>query len=312
MRTTSERRRTARNVCYSWKTVFFFVILTGALAVPAGVYAQAPGAGSNSLRNRVAALEQHVAALEAALAALQNNTVLALDGVLVLDTSGISPIARFIGVNVQVVNGAGSSSTTNGLGNLIVGYDELPPGNPPGSRNGSHNLVVGRQHQYPSFGGLVAGFNNVVSGQEASVVGGSLNNANGTWSSVTAGRQNVATGMHASVTGGEFNNASGAGASVSGGSTNQAGGDHASVSGGHENFASGVDSSVSGGELNEARGAQSGVSGGISNLASGRAATVSGGRQNNAGGIDASVSGGQARSAPVQDCWKAGSPADTC
>ena len=31
---------------------------------------------------------------------------------------------RFTGVNVQVVNGAGSTATANGTGNLIVGYDE--------------------------------------------------------------------------------------------------------------------------------------------------------------------------------------------
>ena len=46
--------------------------------------------------------------------------------------------------------------TTNGLGNLIVGYNEL--GNPNGdNRTGSHNLVTGQQNSFSSYGGLVVG-----------------------------------------------------------------------------------------------------------------------------------------------------------
>ncbi|MGH7288214.1 MAG: hypothetical protein ACREI8_09390, partial [Myxococcota bacterium] len=61
------------------------------------------------------------------------------------------------GVNVQVVSGSGATEgLVNGLGNLIVGYNEdvaqntcIPRVgcvNPPAIRTGSHNLVIGAEH----------------------------------------------------------------------------------------------------------------------------------------------------------------------
>ncbi|MCP3919120.1 MAG: hypothetical protein GY711_26555 [bacterium] len=68
---------------------------------------------------------------------------------------------RISNVNVQIVNGVGATNgvpdlpnqtVTNGLGNLIVGYNEL--GNPDGDeRTGSHNLIVGARHTCTGFGG---------------------------------------------------------------------------------------------------------------------------------------------------------------
>jgi len=68
----------------------------------------------------------------------------------------------FEGVNVQIVNGTGTTDgTPNTLGNLIVGYNELRDyGN---DRRGSHNIVVGQRHRYSSNGGLVAGYQNTIS-----------------------------------------------------------------------------------------------------------------------------------------------------
>src|SRR5262245_41053418 len=54
---------------------------------------------------------------------------------------------RLSGANFQTVNGTGSTDTINGLGNLIVGYNEL--GNPHGdNRTGSHNIVGGRKNTF--------------------------------------------------------------------------------------------------------------------------------------------------------------------
>src|SRR4029453_13096922 len=56
------------------------------------------------------------------------------------------------GANLRIVNGLGATDTTNGVGNLIVGYNELrQPGAcvpPPciNERTGSHNVVVGLAH----------------------------------------------------------------------------------------------------------------------------------------------------------------------
>ena len=124
-----------------------------------------------------------------------------------------------------------------GLGNLIIGYNEQVGQGPPAFsevRTGSHNLVVGREHSYSSFGGFVAGRKNEVTGPNASVCGGVSSKASGSFSAVSGGNLNVASGKGASVSGGERNVASGELASVSGGERNVASGVVASVSGGEE------------------------------------------------------------------------------
>lgn len=166
----------------------------------------------------------------------------------------------FTGCNVQIVNGLSSTETTNAVGNLIVGYS-TDQGDP-NDRGGSHNLVVGDNHTYSSFGGFVTGQTNQVTGAFASVSGGF---------------DNIASGDYASVSGGEFNMASGERSSVSGGDTNEASGNASSVSGGRNNHAAGANSSVSGGGGNAATGGSSSVSGGENNTASGDQSSVSGG-----------------------------------
>jgi hypothetical protein len=153
----------------------------------------------------------------------------------------------FTGCNVNVRSGSGSTDgPTNGLGNLIVGYN----GNVLGyTRPGSHNLVVGDNHAYTSYGGMVAGLSNIVSGPWATVSGGGGNVASGESASVNGGQGNQAQGLAASVSGGSFNTATGYADSVSGGQCNLAGigpqpncgfvHGNSSVSGGFENVASG-------------------------------------------------------------------------
>lgn len=107
------------------------------------------------------------------------------------------------GMNVQIVNGQGATATTNGLGNLIVGYNEdhtdnaCVPSNDDcryrgdgaaDTRNGSHNQIVGVDHTYSSYAGLLAGHNNTISDIFASVTGGLLNTASQSYTSVAGGR----------------------------------------------------------------------------------------------------------------------------
>jgi len=57
----------------------------------------------------------------------------------------------FDGVNLQLRNGLGrTDSTGNGLGNILVGYNELPydADSEYCDRTGSHNVIVGRGHDY--------------------------------------------------------------------------------------------------------------------------------------------------------------------
>src|SRR5215510_2543918 len=51
------------------------------------------------------------------------------------------------GANLRIVNGLESTDTINGVGNLIVGYNE-PPVLLPANRTGSHNLVVGNRNNF--------------------------------------------------------------------------------------------------------------------------------------------------------------------
>ncbi len=246
-------------------------------------------------------LEMRITQLEALLA---NVTRLLVNG---QDT------IRFSGVNVQIVNGSGNTGEPiNGLGNLIVSYNELR-----GSgdvRTGSHNVVVGRWHNYSSYGGMVTGISNTISGPYASVSGGCGNTASGQHASVSGGSANRASNTYSSVSGGYNNQASGQYASVSGGSDNAASGEAASVSGGRYNVASGDYAFVGGGGYdtalsgNTAFANYSTVLGDSLNLAgdpdlsdrtSEAYSSVSGGGLNTASGAGSSVSGGLGNTARV-------------
>lgn len=195
------------------------------------------------------------------------------------------------GANLHVQNGVGQTDSSNGLGNVIIGYNELrQSGN---DRTGSHMLVVGKQLNYTSYGGIVEGELNTTSGAFASVTGGQTNTASGINSSVTGGVGNEASGNQSSVTGGADNTAGGLFSSVTGGRASRATGIAASVSGGSSGWASGASASVSGGRNNIANASNSSVSGGNLNTASGITdSSVSGGKSNTASGIAASISGG--------------------
>ena len=188
----------------------------------------------DELEDTVATLEQENDVLAADNAELQ--TLLA--GVERADDDNGYDTLTFSGMNVQVVDGDGPypddhvlDRAPNGLGNLIVGYNEDFRGN---DRTGSHNLVVGRDHAYTSLGGVVAGRRNTISGQFAAVTGGGSNTASGHAASVSGGASNTASSSAASVSGGLGNEASGLQSSVSGGTNNTAG-LYASILGGSNN-----------------------------------------------------------------------------
>ena len=211
---------------------------------------------------------------------------------------------RLSGVNLQLVNGSGATSgTANGLGNLIVGYNEPPPAPQPDSRAGSHNLVVGPGHRYASYGGMVVGEANAIGAPFAAVGGGVDNEANAGWSVVSGGIGNDATGIGASVSGGISNKATGPASAVSGGAGNLASGESTSVSGGHLNVAGcesewcaqGAWAAVSGGRQNVALGYSAWIGGGHLNRISsdGLTGAISGGLSNQVTGWSSSVHGGQ-------------------
>ncbi|MBI5504379.1 MAG: hypothetical protein HY899_06235 [Deltaproteobacteria bacterium] len=170
-----------------------------------------------------------VAAVEALLAHLQvqgNNLVLT-------------------GMNFQVVNGSGATDgTVNGTGNIVIGYNEAGDND---KKTGSHNLVIGMEHSYSSFGGLVAGGNNEISGEGATVLGGTTHRVSGDYASISGGFRNEARGETSSIAGGEDNRTDGRSSVVSGGQDNFCGTQSAAVAGGSENAAMGLASTVGGG-----------------------------------------------------------------
>lgn len=203
---------------------------------------------------------------------------------------GTARTLRISGVNVQIVNNMGSTHTVNGVGNLIVGYQEQRTGT--NYRTGSHNIIVGQRHDYTCYGGLVAGIENTISGAYASVSGGEENEASGNTASVSGGRNNKASGSHAFVGGGGWEDAE---------TGNEAFGDYSAILGGLANLAG--DST----RTNHALGRCATVSGGAGNTASGQNSSVSGGNLNTASGSASSVSGGKSRTSPGANDWTAGS-----
>jgi hypothetical protein len=169
------------------------------------------------------------------------------------DINGLSgPHVIFEGVNVHIRSGSGftdDGGSLLGLGNLIVGYNEVSGG---WGRDGSHNLVVGQYHSYTSFGGLVAGEGNSIIAEAAVVTGGLYNSASGAYSSVSGGEQNQAVADWSSVTGGKENFAYAEYSSVNGGRFNETHGFWSTVSGGEANHAEGELSTVLGGSVNVA------------------------------------------------------------
>lgn len=256
---------------------------------------------NRALQQRIQDLEQQVATLQALVlgnAALDLGAFVSVVNV-TQDVNGVPtdlPTIRLEGVNLQIVNGTGQTIPVdtlgpdgpNGLGNLIIGYDEAGTGGQTCSdgrftsifacetagavaavshKSGTHNLVVGAEHNYSQAAGAVLGFANQI---------------NGTAATVTGGLGNVASGIRASVSGGSANVASGEESSVSGGDSNEARNGSASVSGGVDNTASGLEASVSGGADNRATGTGASVSGGRDNTASGNFSSVLGGTDNDA------------------------------
>lgn len=309
------------------------------------------------LQDDLAAASTTISQLQTSLATVQANPVLAMGPYVSVRTDTINlvkgPHIIFEGVNVHVRSGAGeqwhgeydgdSSGHPNGLGNLIVGYNELSVSDAPTVRGGSHCLVVGPGHSYTCNWGLVAGADNSIKALLACVSGGQHSVAGAPASSVSGGCGNVieGTAWHASTSGGGFNLITGDyawAASISGGVSNKANGSGGSISGGWENTVGGgwaasicggsqnnsagscstisggwqnnaLDkfcASVSGGQANTAAGDFSSVTGGFNNLASNGCTSVTGGQGNVASGSFSTVGGGENRSATADNSWVAG------
>jgi hypothetical protein len=181
-----------------------------------------------ALTAKIASTDTSVTALKARAAALEAAPVMGLNPFVSVSadaTNGVAgPHVFFTGVNLHLRSGAGETDQANGLGNLIIGYDEML-GSTEASRTGSHNIVLGHGNKFSSFGGFVGGWGNWISGPFASVFDGSFNTASGGNAAVLTGEHNTATASDSSVSGGHDNNATANFSAVSGGSGLTAGTD---------------------------------------------------------------------------------------
>jgi hypothetical protein len=202
-------------------------------------------ADDKTVQGQVASLNSGASTFANQLANASN--VLALNPFITVDPNpenGVTgPNITFHGANVHIVSGSGKTNDNGqltGLGNLIIGYDELPEAPLPplaqGGRGGSHNLVIGRYHlfPYPAFCNIIGGENNTANGDGDFVIG-------------TA---NTVSQMFTSVLGGWSNQARDYDCVVVGGAFNSSGNYHNVVVGGHGNNESGGYSVILGGEVN--------------------------------------------------------------
>jgi hypothetical protein len=170
----TKQMRAAERRLHCWRRIAYGLLIVGLVSMPlaSGITAQDESAEYRGIRKSLAALEYKLQYI----------------------TGGANEVV-ITGANLRIVNGLGTTDTTNGLGNLIVGYNELRDlSGDPDDRTGSHNVVVGFQNNFSSFGGLVVGGHSMISGQFASVSGGELNTASGFASSVSGGLNRTAPG----------------------------------------------------------------------------------------------------------------------
>jgi hypothetical protein len=240
-------------------------------ALPAvNVQAQTPVQLQSEILASVAALQKQITALQVTVAAMQKQTAttqttdtaqaaslaavqrqvtliaqnpaLAIGPFVKVNVNPVNglagPTVVFTRCNLQLVNGMGQTALANGLGNLIIGYDESPfTGLEAGDRSGSHNLVVGPANTFKSFavGGVVFGIGNSLESY-ASILGGSGNQAAGGSSVIVGGFGNITSQQASVVVSGSGNYASGVATTVLGGFNNTADGSGSVVVSGKNNF----------------------------------------------------------------------------
>jgi hypothetical protein len=106
-----------------------------------------PGPPGPDVTGQVAALQALVDSLTSRVAALEAKLA---------HVSVAGNDITISGANLYVNDGSGGTDgPTNGLGNVVIGYNE--PRGAGDDRSGSHNLVIGSRHNFSSHGGLVAG-----------------------------------------------------------------------------------------------------------------------------------------------------------
>ena len=202
-----------------------------------------------------------------------------------IEPSSITFGSPALPITSNTIGGSHANSATAGVRGATIAGGGVPSG------DSDPNLIDEAPNRVTDYYGTVgggygnsAGDNSGTVGDRsvATVSGGYLNAASGSYSAVGGGEANTASGSNSTVGGGNSNTASDYGSTVGGGVSNTASGVFATVGGGFSGAASDY-GTVGGGSLNAASGDYSAVGGGSENAASGYASTVGGGSRNCAG-----------------------------
>ena len=128
------------------------------------VSGETEGSTSSSLTSLITTVEDRVREVESLTTSFESriSSIETKTQSITMEESSRSLIIT--GVNLHSRNGKGETWSTNGTGNLIVGYNESDQGEGEEDRSGSHNIVIGPYHSFPSFGGIVTGINSTISG----------------------------------------------------------------------------------------------------------------------------------------------------
>ena len=170
----------------------------GCLASTSSANADAPASADHALLLQLAARlnadESTIAQLKGQLAARPSAATPAASSTTYGPFTVTGKDVYLTGYNLHIQSGSGSTTATpNGLGNLIIGYNEAPSSP---KRTGSHNLILGTQNNYSSYGGIVAGNGNTASGIYATVVGGRDSTASGSYSCIAGGYKNTTSTIY--------------------------------------------------------------------------------------------------------------------
>ena len=224
-----------------------------------------------------------------------------VQGLLVYQTTAPEGFYFYSGTEWKLV-GESAAGTIQGTGVNALNIRATDQGTTAGSARGENSVDLQSQRNNA---------NQVASGANAVISGGSQNRASGAHSSVGGGKGNSATGSESTVSGGLTNTASGIESTVGGGQENTASGNRSAVSGGRKNETSGLYSSVGGGNINKATKQGAHIGGGQNNTASGNESTVGGGNQNTASGNRSAVTGGNLNKAQAEDAFVGGGQGNT-
>lgn len=194
--------------------------------------------------------------------------------------------------NLNIVNGTNGQDTTNGYGNVIIGYGRTQGtyGKVMEEATGSHNLILGDGHRARGRHSIIAGHYNTCEGRSSLISGMSNSDNVESLAGTVSGERNIIYGRSSAITGGFLNRAYSY--SVVAGGMNNVATNCSSIMGGRDNFTNGNLSVTIGGANNVASNDLSLNIGGSSNRTDGALSLNIGGYYNYIAGINSIILGG--------------------